>query len=1084
MTGPADVKSIFGKALDLESTARAAFLDEACGTDATLRARVEGLLHALDGAGDFMNRPARDETTTADGNDEHLGCVIADKYKLIEPIGEGGMGTVWMAQQTEPVKRLVAVKLIKAGMDSRQVIARFEAERQALALMDHPNIARVLDGGTTEGGRPYFVMDLVKGVPITRYCDEHHLTPRQRLELFIPVCQAVQHAHQKGIIHRDLKPSNVLVALYDGKAVPKVIDFGVAKAAGQALTDKTLVTGFGAIVGTLEYMSPEQAELNNADIDTRSDIYSLGALLYELLTGSTPFDRKELERGGMLEMLRVIREQEPTKPSTKLSKLSSHHAPRDEPGHVTHSVTATLASIAANRGTEPAKLTKLVRGELDWIVMKALEKDRTRRYETASAFAADVERYLHDEPVLACPPSAWYRFRKFARRNKRALGTALVGALAVLVVAWTVGWMARDKAMRAAKTDQEVHQILLKAEELRAEAKWSEARAAIRSAQALLAGAGAQDEQQRRADELLRDLTMSESVEGIRLDRAAVTNERFDLAQADLAYARVFREYGIDVQSLPIEEAAARIKGRGIRTELVAALDDWALVRRRTRQSNWKHLVAVARAADSNERRNQLREALETADPESLKKLAASASITSLPAPTLLLLADALTATGAGNAGLALLRQGQQHYPGDFWINHTLARCLYDRRRWDEAIRFYTGAIAVRPESPGAHVNLGSALHGKRDLQGARAAFSRAAALNPNFAGPHYCLGLVLKDMGQVDEAIAEWRAAIRLRPELVWAHNNVGKVCKDAGRIDEAIAAYRETIRVWRQLLAKDSTNAETRCELGGALDTLAVLLLGRGQPRDALPLLEEAIVHQRAALKINHQHPTYRRYLSNHYWHLTQVLLRIGDHPGAAKAALEPPRLFPDDWQEAFGAVERLVRCTWLAQEDIKLPEAQRKALERTYAERVRELVRETVLRGRDNPKAQDSLAWFLANCPEFRDPPQAVQLARRAVQLAPEQGQYWSTLGVAHYRAGEWKAARAALEKSVHLRKSGEGSDFFFLAMAHWRMDDKEEARKWYDRAVEWMENKQPANGELRLFRQEAAKLLGVKEKKEGL
>src|SRR5262245_17360041 len=265
--------------------------------------------------------------------------------------------------------------------------------------MEHPNIARVLDGGTTPSGRPYFVMDLVKGVPITRYCDEHHLTPRQRLELFLPVCQAVQHAHQKGIIHRDLKPSNVLVALYDGKPVPKVIDFGVAKAAGQPLTEKTLVTGFGAIVGTLEYMSPEQAEINQLDIDTRSDIYSLGVLLYELLVGSPPFSRKELETAGMLEMLRAIRDAEPSKPTTKLRTAEG------------------LPTLAANRGTEPAKLTKLVRGELDWIVMKALEKDRNRRYDTANGLALDVQRYLAGEPVLACPPSAPYRFRKFVRRN-------------------------------------------------------------------------------------------------------------------------------------------------------------------------------------------------------------------------------------------------------------------------------------------------------------------------------------------------------------------------------------------------------------------------------------------------------------------------------------------------------------------------------------------------------------------------------------------------------------------------------------------------------------------------------------------
>src|SRR5947207_15711629 len=347
------------------------------------------------------------------------------------------MGTVWMAEQTEPVTRRVAVKLIKAGMDSRQVIARFEAERQALALMDHPNIAKVHDAGTTPDGRPFLVMELVKGVPITRYCDERRLTPRQRLELFVPVCQAVQHAHQKGVIHRDVKPSNVLVAQYDGVPVPKVIDFGIAKAAGQPLTERTLVTGFGTVVGTLEYMSPEQAELNQLDIDTRSDIYSLGVLLYELLTGSPPFSRKELEKAGMLEMLRVIREQEPSKPSTKLSTAEG------------------LPTLAANRGTEPTKLTKLVRGELDWIVMKALEKDRNRRYETANGFAMDVQRYLADEAVQACPPSAGYRLRKFARRNKGPVLAASLVTLALIggVIGTTWGMLRATKAEGDAKRE-------------------------------------------------------------------------------------------------------------------------------------------------------------------------------------------------------------------------------------------------------------------------------------------------------------------------------------------------------------------------------------------------------------------------------------------------------------------------------------------------------------------------------------------------------------------------------------------------------------------------------------------------------
>jgi serine/threonine protein kinase len=423
---------------------RAAYLDGACGADAQLRAAVEGLLRSHESAGSFLEQPLFESPPTQGDppSSEKPGTVVGP-YKLLEQIGEGGFGVVFMAEQTEPVRRKVALKVLKPGMDTRQVVARFEAERQALAIMDHPNIAKVHDGGATPSGRPYFVMELVKGVPITKYCDEHHLTPRQRLELFIPVCQAIQHAHQKGIIHRDLKPSNVLVALYDGKPVPKVIDFGVAKAAGQPLTDKTLVTGFGNIVGTLEYMSPEQAEINQLDIDTRSDIYSLGVLLYELLTGSTPFTRKDLEKAGMLEMLRVIREEEPSKPSTKLSTAEG------------------LPTLAANRGTEPAKLTKLVRGELDWIVMKALEKDRNRRYETANGFAEDIHRYLADEPVQACPPSAGYRLRKFVRRNKAAVAMVAIIAVALVAVG-AVGALAyRNEQQRQADQKANEERLLV-----------------------------------------------------------------------------------------------------------------------------------------------------------------------------------------------------------------------------------------------------------------------------------------------------------------------------------------------------------------------------------------------------------------------------------------------------------------------------------------------------------------------------------------------------------------------------------------------------------------------------------------------
>src|SRR5712692_2682006 len=429
------VKELFLAALQQDGAAkRSEFLDRECRSDLDLRQRVDALLARHEAAGSFLESPAAPFAPTIDepAASERPGTVIGP-YKLLQQIGEGGFGTVFMAEQTRPVQRKVSLKVIKPGMDSSQIIARFEAERQALAIMDHVNIARVLDAGTIPGepgcvsaGRPYFVMELVHGIPITKYCDDNRLTPRERLELFVPVCQAIQHAHQKGIIHRDIKPSNVMITLYDGKPVPKVIDFGVAKATEQQLTERTLFTQYGTIVGTLEYMSPEQAEMSGLGVDTRGDIYSLGVLLYELLTGSTPLERPRLREAAYAEVLRLIREEEAPKPSARLSSSD------------------TLPAIAAARKTEPAKLARLMRGELDWIVLKALEKDRTRRYDTASGFAADVQHYLHDEAVQACPPSTWYRFRKFARRNKRALATTSVLGLAVLVavggITGTIGW--------------------------------------------------------------------------------------------------------------------------------------------------------------------------------------------------------------------------------------------------------------------------------------------------------------------------------------------------------------------------------------------------------------------------------------------------------------------------------------------------------------------------------------------------------------------------------------------------------------------------------------------------------------------
>ena len=440
------VREIFDGVTQLDTAAeRAAFLDQACGGKRMLRERIEAMLRKSAEAEAFfptgeMQAPSQEalravnegpcEPVAGSGPRAASGTTIG-RYKLLEPIGEGGFGVVYMAEQLEPVRRRVAFKVIKLGMDTKEVIARFEAERQALALMDHPNVARVLDAGATGSGRPFFVMELVKGVPLTTYCDKNHLGTRERLDLFIPVCQAVQHAHQKGIIHRDLKPSNILVTLHDGKPVPKVIDFGVAKAIHQPLTEKTLFTHYGQMIGTPAYMSPEQAELSGLDVDTRSDVYSLGVLLYELLTGKPPFDPERLRSAGFSEMQRIIREEEPMRPSTRLSTLGGE-----------------LAVVAHRRGADPPKLIHLLRGDLDWMVMKCLEKDRARRYDSAAALAQDIKRHLENEPVSARSPSTLYRLRKLVYRNKLAVAAAAAVTLS-LVFGTIVSALQAVRATRA-----------------------------------------------------------------------------------------------------------------------------------------------------------------------------------------------------------------------------------------------------------------------------------------------------------------------------------------------------------------------------------------------------------------------------------------------------------------------------------------------------------------------------------------------------------------------------------------------------------------------------------------------------------
>jgi len=1008
-------QTIFTEALErTDPQQRNAFLDQACQGDPALRQRIDRLLAQHHHASSFLESPP---APVVQGNSPTLDQPPAERpgmqigpYKLIEQIGEGGMGTVWMAQQTLPVKRQVAVKLIKAGMDSAQVIARFEAERQALALMDHVNIARVLDAGTTEAGRPYFVMDLVRGVPITRYCDEHHLTPKQRLELFIPVCQAIQHAHQKGIIHRDLKPSNVLVAHYDGKPVPKVIDFGVAKAAGQSLTDKTLVTGFGNVVGTLEYMSPEQAEINQLDIDTRSDIYSLGVLLYELLTGSPPFSRKELEQAGMLEMLRVIREQEPSKPSTKLSSSDA------------------LPTLSANRGTEPAKLTKLVRGELDWIVMKALEKDRSRRYETASGFAADVQRYLADEPVQACPPSAGYRLRKFVRRNKGRLLVAVVLGVALLFAVGTIGWAVRDRSAREAEIAHEranreaelkreresrrakvagqVESILAEVDQFEKEQKWPAALAAARRAEGVVTSGEADAGTLERVRQRVKDLEFIDRLEHIRMQRATWVGGSFDYAGAERDYARAFRDYGVDVLELPVETSIDRLKARPpLAIPLAAALDDWVNSRRIAAGhdvTGWKQRVAVARGIDRDPLRDRLRSTwgrrITSAEQDDLRRLAESIDIRVHHPATLILLYRALRDWKLAESALRLLRDSQSANPGDFWLNFELAFALDEQIDHEGAIRFYTAAVAVRPNSYAALHNLGHALRAQGKLDEAIAAYRRAIEIRPQDAGAYLTLASALQRQQKLDEAVAAFRRAIDLdsKNAYPYAYGSLTNALRAQGKVDEAAAAYRQGIEL--------------------ATDQAAAYALGNAQ--FAEKNWDEAIAAYRKAIEFDAKSKL-----------AAQAYFWIGKTPGKPE--------------------ERLA-CIKKAAE-----------LDPTFIQ------------------AHNTLAWRMTNGGlKLRDPQGALEAARKAVELAPQDPFPWQMLGWAHYRAGDWKASIEALDKSCALQGSPKGGDayqWFFLAMAHWQLGEKDKAREWYDKAVTWMETNAKDNSELIPFRKEAEELM---------
>ncbi len=759
-------------------------------------------------------------------------------YRLLQKLGEGGMGEVWEAEQTEPVWRRVAVKIIKLGMDTREVVTRFEAERQALAMMDHPSIARVFDAGATESGRPYFAMELVSGVPITDYCDRHRLGTRDRLKLFMQVCEGVQHAHQKGIIHRDLKPSNVMVTLQDGRPVPKIIDFGVAKATAHQLTDKTLFTQLGVLIGTPEYMSPEQAELTGLDIDTRSDIYSLGMMLYQLLAGLLPFDPQELRRAALAEIQRRIREEEPPKPSTRLARLDPETATR----------------LAASRGGEAKALVRRLEGDLDWIVMKALDKDRTRRYETASAFAMDVARHLADEPVRARPPSAAYRARKFVRRHTVGVAAAAVVVLALLLgIAGTTAGLLRARraeaeARREAETARQVSDFLVG---LFRVSDPGEARGNTVTAREILDKGARQIERELAEEPAVRARlmqTMGEVYDALGLYREAAPLLERALATREQALGAGAPEVGETLTELG---SVYRLQGRYEEAEAV-----------------------LRRALGPRER------AAETAP---------------LPlAATLEAMARLEYARGRFDEAEELFRRAlaiEERVlgpadPGLAGALSDLAKLQYERGKYDEAERLHKRTLDLFERSLGAdHPQVAASLQKLADVyrtQGkngeAERLYERSLAIREKALGPdHPDLAVGLNNLASLytqegrsadarrlyERALAIWERTFGPdHPNVAASLHNLGNLYLTEGRDSEAESLYERSLAIKEKVMGPEDPSVAL------SLQTLAYVSTRRGKYSEAEDLLRRALSIQERKLAPENLYFAYTfHYLANVY-------------------------------------------------------------------------------------------------------------------------------------------------------------------------------------------------------------------------
>lgn len=1124
MTGPAshDPKEILGRALEHTNAAeRIAYLNKACQGNPTLRGEIESLLRAHEHEPQFLEEgPAgtggRDKSATGEyagtvmvgTATERPGAVLCGRYKLLEIIGEGGMGTVWVAQQTEPVRRRVALKVIKPGMDTRQVLSRFEAERQALALMDHPNIARVFDGGMTEQGRPFFAMEYVKGVPITTYCDECRLSLRERLELFVPVCQAVQHAHHKGIIHRDLKPTNILICLYDGKPVPKVIDFGLAKATHQPLTERTLYTAHGMMVGTPTYMSPEQAEFNNLDIDTRTDVYSLGVILYELLTGSTPLDRQQFKDAAWQEIVRLIKEAEPSKPSTKLTGSQS------------------LPTLAAQRKLEPAQLSRLVRGDLDWIVMKALEKDRGRRYETANGFARDVQRYLADELVEARPPSAGYRLRKVIRRNKAVLTTVALVGLALIVGTVVSTW----QAVRATRAERRVTEERDRAVVAEAQATHERDRAVAaegRALRSLNAETAARQEAQENLSHARGAVEEFFTLVGQNklFNQPSLQPLRLELLEAAIRYYESMVEQRPDDASLMADLAAARLRTAplysGFDREddsidvLSAALDDVERLRARFPDSKSLQLrlagfFRAIRGADKTKPPRDVEKAGRT-----LRRLVQTLGILSEEHP------DAVEFRSDLAAGCYVLARHQLE-TGHLTGNAALMSEGFETA--ERGIALWSELYTEHPDVPDYPENLIEALSdaaywyrqfGKGDVRNAMVA--RAAELIrecvdrfPRNWQFHNLYAGVINGKAKTSETRGDYRHADQLFQEQLelaerlcenfpGVPRNSYLICRACmGRIRVAAHLDRsaEDVQALKRRIVAELANMQRLSsdviespdellQFARTLDGIGGVLNDSGNRQTAALAYRQSVqVWSELAdrfpddpiyrLSLAHAKRWHASFLSDDarcdaYFEAERILVRLhGDDPENdeylgwlidTRTHLVGAFLATGRRSEADERVTLiLAECDRLPAED---PD--------------RESIRSQIA------KSANNLVWSHVSAPDVsvENANWCLPIASRAVKLRPEAAHIWNTLGVAQCRVGDWDAAEEALRKAMELNDGGWPADWFFLAIADAERGDSERARHWFDAATFFTAKYAAENQDLLRFRREAIQHLGIPE-----